>query len=89
MSFTAEVKEELARVETTKACCPRSELSALIRVEGTLHYTGGGILRLDISPSTAPVALNILHLLHLLFSLSPYLPFLLSFLHNSNNSLIP
>ena len=32
MSFTAEVKDELSRVMPKRACCPKAELSALIRV---------------------------------------------------------
>jgi len=88
MSFTAEVKEELARVESTKACCPRAELSALIRVEGTLHYTGGGRMRLEIATETAPVARKVIKLLHGVFDLETELTVRRSVLHKSNNYLI-
>lgn len=88
MSFTAEVKEELARIENTRACCARAELSALIRVEGTLHYTGGGRIRLEIATETAPVARKIIKLLHNVFELETELTVRRSVLHKSNNYLI-
>ncbi len=88
MSFTAEVKEELARVEATKPCCARAELSALIRVEGTLHYTGGGRMRLEVATETAPVARKVIKLLRSVFDLKTELTVRRSVLHKSNNYLI-
>ncbi len=88
MSFTAEVKEELARIEDVKACCARSELSALIRVEGTLHYTGSGRLRLEVATETAPVARKVIKLLRSVFDLTTELTVRRSVLHKSNNYLI-
>lgn len=88
MSFTAEVKEELARIENGKACCARAELSALIRVEGTLHYTGSGRMRLEIATETAPVARKVIKLLHSVFHLQTELTVRRSVLHKSNNYLI-
>lgn len=88
MSFTAEVKEELARVENTKPCCANAELSALIRVEGTLHYTGGGRMRLEIATETAPVARKVIKLLRSVFDLETELTVRRSVLHKSNNYLI-
>lgn len=88
MSFTAEVKEELARVENTKACCAHAELSALIRVEGTLHYTGNERFRLEIATETAPVARKAIKLLRSTFGLTTELTVRRSVLHKSNNYLI-
>lgn len=88
MSFTAEVKEELARIEASKPCCARAELSALIRVEGTLHLTGGGHIRLEIATETAPVARKIIKLLRGTFQLETELTVRRSVLHRSNNYLI-
>lgn len=88
MSFTAEVKEELARIEHAKGCCAIAELSALIRVEGTLHYTGGGRMRLEIATETAPVARKVIKLLHSVFNLETELTVRRSVLHKSNNYLI-
>ena len=42
MSFTAEVKDELSRIESEEGCCQQAELAALVRIEGTLHITGPG-----------------------------------------------
>lgn len=88
MSFTAEVKEELARVENVKPCCARAELSALIRVEGTLHYSGAGRMRLEIATETAPVARKVIKLLHSVYDLATELTVRRSVLHKSNNYLI-
>jgi hypothetical protein len=88
MSFTAEVKEELARVENKRPCCARAELSALIRVEGTLHYTGNQRFRLEIATETAPVARKVIKLLRSVFDLRTELTVRRSVLHKSNNYLI-
>ncbi|MCL4078875.1 DNA-binding protein WhiA [Coriobacteriia bacterium Es71-Z0120] len=88
MSFTAEVKEELSRVEGRRACCARAELSALVRVEGTLHLGGTGRLRLEIATETAPVARKTIKLLHSLYGLTTELTVRRSVLHKSNNYLI-
>ncbi|MDO9557490.1 MAG: DNA-binding protein WhiA [Coriobacteriia bacterium] len=88
MSFTAEVKDELSRVETRRQCCPRAELSALVRVEGTLHFTGNERFRLEIATETAPVARKAIKLLHGLFDLNTELTVRRSVLHRSNNYLI-
>jgi DNA-binding protein WhiA len=88
MSFTAEVKDELARVESKKGCCQRAELSALVRVEGTLHITGPEIFRLEIATETAPVARKAIKLLHGLYDLKTELTVRRSVLHKTNNYLI-
>lgn len=88
MSFTAEVKEELARVEAARPCCAHAELSALIRVEGTLHFTGSGNMRLEIATETAPVARKIIKLLRGSYDLKTELTVRRSVLHRSNNYLI-
>jgi hypothetical protein len=88
MSFTAEVKEELARIENERPCCARAELSALIRVEGTLHYTGNRRFRLEIATETAPVARKVIKLLRSVFDLTTELTVRRSVLHKSNNYLI-
>jgi len=88
MSFTAEVKEELARIENAKPCCARAELSALIRVEGALHYTGNERFRLEVATETAPVARKVIKLLHGIYDLKTELTVRRSVLHRSNNYLI-
>jgi len=88
MSFTAEVKDELARIESKKGCCQRAELSALVRVEGTLHITGPAVFRLEIATETAPVARKAIKLLHGLYNLKTELTVRRSVLHKTNNYLI-
>jgi DNA-binding protein WhiA len=88
MSFTAEVKEELSRVETTRSCCPRAELSALMRVEGTIHIAGGERFRLEMATETAPVARKAIKLMHALYGLKTELTVRRSVLHKTNNYLI-
>lgn len=88
MSFTAEVKEELARIENERPCCALAELSALIRVEGTLHYTGNERFRLEVATETAPVARKAIKLLHGVYDLTTELTVRRSVLHKSNNYLI-
>ncbi len=88
MSFTAEVKEELSRIESSRGCCLKAELSALIRIEGTLHITGPGRFRLEVATETAPVARKAIKLLHGVYGLKTELTVRRSVLHKTNNYLI-
>ncbi|MGH8826809.1 MAG: DNA-binding protein WhiA [Jiangellaceae bacterium] len=44
MAMTASVKDELARLEVTKTCCRKAEVSALLRFGGGLHLVSGKIV---------------------------------------------
>jgi DNA-binding protein WhiA len=88
MSFTAEVKDELSRVEPKKTCCQKAELAALVRIEGTLHIMGSERFRLEIATETAPVARKAIKLLHGLYDLKTELTVRRSVLHKTNNYLI-
>ena len=44
MAMTAAVKDELSRVEVTKACCRKAEVSTLLRFAGGLHIIRGKIV---------------------------------------------
>ena len=88
MSFTAEVKEELSRIEPRRPCCLKAELAALVRIEGTLHITGRERYRLEIATETAPVARKTIKLLHGLYDLKTELTVRRSVLHKTNNYLI-
>lgn len=88
MSFTAEVKDELSRVEPRRACCSRAELAALVRIEGTLHIAGTNRYRLEIATETAPVARRTIKLLHNVYGLKTELTVRRSVLHKTNNYLI-
>ncbi len=88
MSFTAEVKDELSRVEPKRQCCLRAELAAIVRIEGTLHITGKERFRLEVATETAPVARKAIKLLHGLYDLKTELTVRRSVLHKTNNYLI-
>ncbi len=88
MSFTAEVKDELSRVEPRRSCCSKAQLAALVRIEGTLHFSGGERYRLEIATETAPVARNAIKLLHGVYGLKTELTVRRSVLHKTNNYLI-
>ena len=88
MSFTAEVKEELSRVMPQRQCCPKAELAALIRVEGSLHIAGAERMRLEMATETAPVARKAIKLMHQLYGLKTELTVRRSVLHKTNNYLI-
>ncbi|GLZ78939.1 putative sporulation transcription regulator WhiA [Actinorhabdospora filicis] len=44
MAMTAAVKDELSRVEVTKQCCRRAEMTAILRFAGGLHLVAGRII---------------------------------------------
>jgi DNA-binding protein WhiA len=44
VALTAQVKEELARLEVTKSCCRKAEVSATLRFAGGLHIISGRIV---------------------------------------------
>jgi cell division protein WhiA len=88
MSFTAEVKDELSRIEPRRQCCLRAELAALVRIEGTLHITGPQRYRLEVATETAPVARAVIKLLHGVYELKTELTVRRSVLHKTNNYLI-
>ncbi|SDB97995.1 DNA-binding protein WhiA [Shouchella lonarensis] len=65
MSFAAKVKKELTQLEMT-SCCARSELSALIRMNGALSV-GGQVLGLDVTTENAAIARRMYTLIKRLF----------------------
>ncbi|MFI7588988.1 DNA-binding protein WhiA [Spongisporangium articulatum] len=44
MALTAVVKDELSRLQVTKPCCRKAEVSALLRFAGGLHIVSGRIV---------------------------------------------
>ena len=44
MAMTASVKDELSRIDNSKPCCRRAEMSALFRFAGGLHLVGGSLV---------------------------------------------
>ena len=64
MSFTAEVKDELSRVEGESAYCAMAELSAIMHVCGTLSFRGVGRYSVRIATETGSVARTAMRLMH-------------------------
>lgn len=44
MSMTASLKDELAHLQVSKACCRKAETSALLRFGGSLHLVSGALV---------------------------------------------
>ncbi len=87
MSFTSEVKDELSRVEPTCSRCDKAELSAILRIEGTLSIGEDGP-RLELATETASVARTAIQLMHGVYNLETELTVRRSVLHKSHNYLI-
>ena len=88
MSFTAEVKDELSRVEGVCPSCEYAELSALVHVCGTLSFHGSGSYSVRVTTETGAVARTLIRLIHKLFDLETALTVRRSLLHKSRNYLI-
>ena len=88
MSFTAEVKDELSRVEGACELCEVAELSALVRVCGTLTFHGSGRYSIRIATETGAVARTVIKLTHKIFNLETTLTVRRSVLHKTRNYLI-
>ena len=67
MSFTAEVKDELARVDGPTQAAQYAQLSAIMRVCGTLSFRGPGRYSIKIATETGAVARTAIKLTHKLF----------------------
>ena len=88
MSFTSEVKEELSRVEPVCSHCNRAVLAALVRIEGTLFFSGPGRHRLEVATDAPAVARLVLKLTHEIYHLETELTVRRSVLHKTPNYLI-
>ncbi|MDD2553015.1 MAG: DNA-binding protein WhiA [Desulfotomaculaceae bacterium] len=69
MSFSTATKNELARVIGQRSCCRLAELSALIKMGGSVQISSGQRLSLHITTENAAVARKILSLVKSLFGL--------------------
>ncbi len=64
MSFTAEVKDELSRIDGDDMACALAEISALMRVCGTLSFYGTGRYSIRVATETGAVARTVMRLVH-------------------------
>lgn len=88
MSFTAEVRDELARCEPECEYCDLSTLAALTRVSGTLSLAGSGRYRLTVATETGAVARTMIALTHRILKLKTEFTVRKSVLHKVRNYLI-
>ena len=88
MSFTAEVKDELSRVEGVSADCALAELSALMRICGTMSYHGPGRYSIRIATETGSVARTAMRLVHKYLDLQTLLTVRRSVQRKTRNYLI-
>lgn len=70
MSFTAQVREELAHAETGPACCRSAEAAAMVRLGGALHLSGEG-LGWVVEVGEGAVARRLHTALHQLYGVRP------------------
>ncbi|QWT17201.1 DNA-binding protein WhiA [Collinsella sp. zg1085] len=88
MSFSAEVRDELARCAPTCEYCNLATLAALTRVCGTLSITGPEHYRLAIATETGAVARTMIGLTHQILKLKTEFTVRRSVLHKVRNYLI-
>ncbi|MCL6612494.1 MAG: DNA-binding protein WhiA [Peptococcaceae bacterium] len=70
MSFSAQTKNELARVADVKNCCKTAELSALFRMDGSIQISGRQVY-INIRNENAAVARKIFSLIREIFGVQP------------------
>ena len=63
MSFSSNVKNELAKIKMTESCCQRAELSALIKLTGAIQITGNNRIGIRLTTENAAIARKIFTLL--------------------------
>ncbi len=71
ISYTTQLKDELARFDPKKDCCALASLAAMARAMGELVLLGGGKTALDISTEHRGCALRVVSLCKRLFGVSP------------------
>ena len=64
MSFAAEVKNELARIEADKKCCQLAEIAGFLRVAGSIGLAGFGKFKIMITSENPAVIRHYKKLLH-------------------------
>jgi hypothetical protein len=88
VSFTTDVKDELAHIEGACTHCDKATLAALVRIEGTLFVSGPGRYRVELATDSASVGRLTIKLIHTLYNLKTQLTVRRSVLHKTPNYLI-
>ena len=68
MSFASETKKEMTQ-EESKPCCAKAELSALIRMNGSMSFSNK-MLSLDVQTENAAIARRLYTLIKAVISIS-------------------
>lgn len=63
MSFSAKVKNEIAKISDEKSCCQVAELSALIKMNGTIQILGKNRIGIKLTTENAAIARRIFSLI--------------------------
>ncbi|MBN2897129.1 MAG: DNA-binding protein WhiA [Clostridia bacterium] len=69
MSFSSKTKNNLSRIKFEDKCCQKAELSALIRVSGTIQFRGLKRIKLTIITENAAIARHIFTLFKKTFNI--------------------
>lgn len=88
MSFTAEVRDDLARVEPECEYCNLATLAAIVRVSGTLSFGQNGHYSLTVATETGAVARLMVQHVHNILKLKTQITVRKSVLHKVRNYLI-
>ena len=88
MSFTSDVKDELTRVAPVCSHCDKAALAAIVRIEGTLMFSGPGRYKLEVATEISSVARLVIRSLHAIYNLKTELTVRRSVLHKTPNYLI-
>ncbi|WP_227762295.1 DNA-binding protein WhiA [Zhaonella formicivorans] len=70
MSFSSKAKNDLARILPERRCCQLAELSALIRMDGSIQISSRENIAIQLVSENAAVARKVIKLLKQLFDLS-------------------
>lgn len=70
MSFSVDTKNELAHIQLKKKCCHYAELTALIKMDGTIQISGEHRVSLKVTTENAAVARRIFSCLKNLFNIN-------------------
>lgn len=87
MSFTAQVKDELSRIEGARSL-ELAQLAAMVRTCGTLSFSGGQRFKLSFSTETGAVARTFVKLFRSVFDMGTHITPRRSVLHKTRNYLI-
>lgn len=69
MSFSSAAKNEICRINNEKECCEIAEISALLRMSGTIQINGKQGLRLKISTENPAIARRVFTLIKKVFNI--------------------